>query len=196
VPLHRADWPNANTQSVARATGSESVPPRRRRSTRSIQSLSKPAPRIALLVIRRPGDPPPTLTDRQRAIVESFAALVRPWIGPVRHHGHVAPPFACLPGGEARDRRREPGRRAAVLVLTSGRDRHTTAVGSDRAHRATLLCFSSCWVRDAAVAGPFVRRQAGRSRSGHPATLAGPQERGPFACSPDRDRVPTMRQEG
>jgi hypothetical protein len=28
--------------------------------------------------VRRPGDPPPTLTDRQRAIVESFAALVRP----------------------------------------------------------------------------------------------------------------------
>jgi hypothetical protein len=33
--------------------------------------------------------------------VPSWKALLRwcaPWIGPVRHHGHVAPPFACLPG--------------------------------------------------------------------------------------------------
>jgi hypothetical protein len=51
--------------------------------------------KVPVLAIRRPGDPPPTLTDRQRAI-----ALLRwcaPWIGPVRHHGHVAPPFAFLP---------------------------------------------------------------------------------------------------
>jgi hypothetical protein len=43
------------------------------------------------------GDPPPTLTDRQRAIVTTGTSL------------HLSRVF---PGGEARNRRREPGRRS------------------------------------------------------------------------------------
>jgi hypothetical protein len=69
--------------------------------------------KVPLLSIRRPRDLPPTLADRQRAIVESVAALVRlvDWTredttGTSRHLSRV------FPGGEARDRRREPGRRS------------------------------------------------------------------------------------
>jgi hypothetical protein len=56
------------------------------------------------------GDPPPTLADRQRAIMESYAALVRPvdWTRDMRHHGTSRHLSRVFPGGEARDRRREP----------------------------------------------------------------------------------------
>jgi hypothetical protein len=39
------------------------------------------------------------------------------------------------------------------------------------------------------------RAKRARHRLAHPAALAGRRE-GPFACSPDRDRVPMKRQEG
>ena len=42
--------------------------------------------KVPLLSIRRPRDLPPTLADRQRAIVESVAALVRPVV-PCLQHG-------------------------------------------------------------------------------------------------------------
>jgi hypothetical protein len=47
-------------------------------SEREVGLIAYANSHVPLLAIRRPGDPPPTLTDRQRAIVESFAALVRP----------------------------------------------------------------------------------------------------------------------
>jgi hypothetical protein len=46
------------------------------------------------------GIPPPTLTDRQRAIGETLLRWCAPWIGPVRHHGQVAPLSRVFPGGE------------------------------------------------------------------------------------------------
>jgi hypothetical protein len=59
-----------------------------------VGKLTAQVSHVRLLAIRRPGDPPPI------GNAPSWKALLRwcsPWIGPVRHHGHVAPPFACLP---------------------------------------------------------------------------------------------------
>jgi hypothetical protein len=109
--------------------------------------------------VRRAGDPPPLLVDKQRAIAQRFGA---PWIGPdtTGTSRHLS---RGLPGAEARDRRREPGRRAPGAVLTSGRDGHTTAVGSDFAPKAARpLTFLP--LGEGRAAGPFIRRPGSRCR--------------------------------